>query len=477
MWKLWFIIVCVVLFTTTAMSSYATTINATSCAATDVQSAINTAVTGDLVVVPSGNCNWGTSSVSINGKNITVQGAGVDVTTITATGAYAWRIGQPGSGNSSRITGFTVIASPGMSAVIVDGDGWRIDHMKLQNSTSGLLCNGVFADGLRVGTSAGPTGLVDHISFIDCRMLVYGFPDVAEKESSIWVSPLGLGNQNAVYIEDSDWTFHGQANLLDCNYGGRWVLRFSTTVGSSIDSHSNQGWRSCRRWEIYNNAINFSSPYFTPVFIRGGTGTIFGNTIASGWGEPYISFDNTRSYRPLPPLGRCDGTAPADGNQHVSPAPDPGWPCRDQIGWNTDTFKWTAGTPNPPQLNEPAYIWSNTIGGSPAKVNVRNGVTAWIQANRDYYIQDASFDGTTGVGVGTIASRPSSCTTGVAYWATDEGEWDSRNAGGDGQLYKCTSTNTWKLYYRPYTYPHPLQTGVGLVTNTPPAPPTNIIIR
>jgi len=27
---------------------------------------------------------------------------------------------------------------------------------------------------------------------------------------------------------------------------------------------------------------------------------------------------------------------------------------------------------------------------------------------------------------------------------------------GQGQLYVCTSTNTWTLYYTPFVYPHPL---------------------
>jgi hypothetical protein len=89
-----------------------------------------------------------------------------------------------------------------------------------------------------------------------------------------------------------------------------------------------------------------------------------------------------------------------------------------------------------------------------------------IKANRDYFVRAASFNGSTGVGVGTKAAMPATCTQNVAYWATDEGEWNSENPGPDGQLYKCTATNTWTLYYRPYAYPHPWQSGAG----TPPAP-------
>ena len=88
---------------------------------------------------------------------------------------------------------------------------------------------------------------------------------------------------------------------------------------------------------------------------------------------------------------------------------------------------------------------------------------------------------------GPIASRPTTCTTGVAYWATDEGEWDSTHAGPDGRLYKCTATNTWTLFYTPYTYPHPLRTSGALADDAvdsggTPAPrpllaPTNLQLQ
>ncbi len=129
-------------------------------------------------------------------------------------------------------------------------------------------------------------------------------------------------------------------------------------------------------------------------------------------------------------------------------------------------------------------MWRNLLNGVEMPAELNSGWMAagdaanlalQIRNNRDYYQFSASFNGTSGVGRGTLAARPSTCTTGVGYWATDQGEWNSNSAGPDGQLYKCTATNTWSLYYIPYPYPHPLRSGGPLPS---PGPPNNLrIIR
>jgi hypothetical protein len=106
------------------------------------------------------------------------------------------------------------------------------------------------------------------------------------------------------------------------------------------------------------------------------------------------------------------------------------------------------------QTLDPTYIWNNT--GPTLHGEVQSEVLQLIP-DRDYYITNTSFDGSSGVGTGTLANRPLACTPRVGYFATDQGSWNtSGNGFGQGQLFICTAPNTWTLGYTPFTYPHPL---------------------
>jgi hypothetical protein len=118
----------------------------------------------------------------------------------------------------------------------------------------------------------------------------------------------------------------------------------------------------------------------------------------------------------------------------------------------------------PRQVLEPVYAWGNKYSNL-RQLDVASPYPT-IQENRDFYNQKTPFDGSVGIGVGLLAERPKACTPGVAFWATDQGEWNSTHGGPDGQLYVCTALNAWSLWYTPYVYPHPF------VQKWPPARPT-----
>ncbi len=146
--------------------------------------------------------------------------------------------------------------------------------------------------------------------------------------------------------------------------------------------------------------------------------------------------------------------------------------CVDQAGGRGAGTLYSGLIPSPAsssaQAAVPEYIWSNTLNDGATSFPYVGSNTLRVIANRDFYMESVSqaaqsnsstpFDGTStiGMGHGTLANRPTTCTAGVGYFATDQGSWNTSGSGGQGLLYKCTSTDTWTLNYTPYTYPHPL---------------------
>lgn len=164
--------------------------------------------------------------------------------------------------------------------------------------------------------------------------------------------------------------------------------------------------------------------------------------------------------------------------------------CADQGGRGAGVYvSGSSPSPSGPlsQALDPIYEWDDTtIAGSGGfgGFNQGNFATDTVRAiaNRDWYTDSSNgsptaqtsatspFNGATGVGFGTLARRPTTCTAGVGYFATDQGSWNtSGNSFGSGVFYTCVSTNTWGTYYTPYTYPHPL-------TNSGTSTPTYMLI-
>jgi hypothetical protein len=159
--------------------------------------------------------------------------------------------------------------------------------------------------------------------------------------------------------------------------------------------------------------------------------------------------------------------------------------CADQAGRGAGNYV-SGATPSPAsafsQAIDPIYEWDDTASNlNHGNIGSDTGRTI---ANRDWYTDGSNgspkaqtsptspFNGTGGVGFGTLANRPTACTPSVGYFATDQGNWNSSGNGfGQGELLVCTSTNTWTMKYTPYNYPHPLTTG----GTSGPNPPINVM--
>lgn len=414
-------------------NSKAATINAASCAQTDVQAAITKAKTDDTVIVPAcAAITWTVPksyipAVSIpHNKKITLQGAGIGHTTISATANIALlHLNKSGS----RITGFTFING----FVKTNGINWRIDHNRFEYDCSAekIVRVGVIATG--ADSTDFVKGLIDNNQFHNMRSVTGGDPALIA--NTFWARPLGLGTDDAVYIENNTYTWDTCTvrQAVDSNYGGSYVFRYNTLIdpgrAGAIMAHAIQavtGNRAARKWEIYNNRITTVGYSSIPGFLRAGTGVVFNNEVVGGrgygngqWGDPSFIMDEQRSCLDFSKTveKNCSGASPWDGNTGVS-----GYPCRDQIGRSTDNPQWVS-TPGREgaytQALDPAYAWNNFIYPTEAdRLNKTNGTAVKLVVKGDI------------------------CAAAKAHLV------EGRDFVNNG--------TTPKPGYTPYTYPHPL---------------------
>lgn len=509
----------------------ASTVTAASCNANDVQAALNQARVGDTVYIPAGTCRWTTGVSWAAPANVTLLGAGTsaigggDQTVIIddiAADQPVLNISVPSTG-VFRLSGFTFQSGSGSTkdagTITIRGPGTiRVDHCHWNMTSSanyrGLYpINGVF--GVAHENILDFTGL-NSWYFHNGRSGTGDSPHFMGNYE--WSLPTGFGTADFFFLEDNQINgiggFQNATRVWDLFTASRAVARFNTFTASTMGEQHGTGHapddRGPRAMEVYGNtaqmAVGQSEPNFTMTENQTGGGLIWGNQATNAYKNIFlfnVTRKNNATYNQTATpngWGYC-GTAfnGTGSNWDESSTSSTGYACLDmpgrgpgdiltgafpnKINQRTGTIAW------PQQALEPIYMWANNVavvsgwGGSVYS----NNTGGRMVANRDYYPQASGiqtsptspFNGTSGTGWGTIANRPTTCTAGVGYWATDEGSWNTSTSnsegvqqnGADGRLYKCTATNMWTLYYTPYTYPHPLR-----ATGSVPSAPTNLRI-
>jgi hypothetical protein len=397
--------------------------------------------------------------------------------------------------NFYRLSGFRFQNAPSCLCIWFWGSGtlhnFRIDHNIFENFNSDAIA--IF---LGETSSAGKFyGLIDHNSFTGSSNFMI-LKVLGHGDTNNW-GPSPRGTANNLFVEDNTLTFTTAANLgagcMDAWRSAAVVWRYNTSQNCLVTAHGvTHG--GLINFEVYKNNLSRtpnsgSWTDGTRLFHHQGSGEFIGFdnvfTAPDGKSGNAISMTHYRSASPSiagydSSLGQCNGLSSIDGNR--SPVTTYfGYPCWRQPGRDGS------------QGLQPMYVWGNQWSDTGAKVDlaIENpwGMSApsvfdHIKPNRDFYnavsanaqtSPTSPFNGASGMGFGTLANRPTTCTTGaeagggVGYFASDQGP--------QGTLYRCSATNTWSVQYAPYTYPHPLQ-AASSTTSPPPAAPTNVrIIR
>ena len=401
---------------------------AKSCSLKDVQAAIATAKAGDTVVVPNGTASW--SSPLIINKGIILKAAtqgGVKIINDTSMSSNANSI-DPSNYVIAYVPLDETTGQPfRLSGFVIDGGGKRWTFLGKTGSPT-LMVNKFRLDHCTFQNGYGNAGLVFYgeiYGVIDNCTIYGGSREFAFNETTWRNFTFEYGSANNRYYEDNIFYFGTGMNGSEGGLGGRYCFRYNTfynqgTYGVNpwFDMHGNMGTGgnlSTMGAEIYGNVIYCNNKSLKMLDQRGGKLIAFNNK-----GYNVNGANGQKIEEEYPDSLNPPETNPAGQPQHVS-----------------DSYYWNQYYND--SLNYDYYITPTVDYEGNTGIVPRWDVHCFKQVQK--------FDGSSGVGVGPLAQRPSYCTTeGVAWWATDE-----------NKLYRWHN-GQWELFYTPYTYPHPLRT-------------------
>src|SRR5438876_7932866 len=256
----------ILLATLSEREARASTVTATSCNVSDVQTAINSAKDGDTVIIPNGSCSW--SSGISTAKQITIQGATVGGVTITDADANAGdnllslTIGNsfhtniaylrvlPGTGKGSYISMNGTGLPPLMHDMYFNLPNFQLQHAVSWAVAGGVIWNTTFESTDNIGGACGTQVGSDSGSIVIKSTLSWDAPST--------MGTLDTNGDENLYIEDSTFSYVGQVPDVDDN--GRVVVRHSTISNTSGGlTHGTTSATGGRQMEYYNNSFVYSN--------------------------------------------------------------------------------------------------------------------------------------------------------------------------------------------------------------------------
>lgn len=463
---------------------------------------LTTPVGGTIICASVQGC-----TINTGANNVFFINTGANDTHFYRISGFIFDSGGGGPGSQGVITFLGTNATmPGPNGI----GGFRIDHNKFQNLNTANF-EIFFGD---TGHCGQYSGSVDNNTFTNSSQ--YGTMHSLGEACASYLSNT-LGSPNEVYYETNTINFTSLPDISNAgcedSWTGSYALRYNTATNCLWTAHGVTHGGGHQSIELYNNntTLNSGSTQDSDCYRcfhdqGSGVDIAFNNvfTAPTTNRSEVLSIGNYRgdAHGPSEDGGivACDGTVVnqseglttfSDGNRTPSGS-NYGYPCwhqpgRDFAGNYAPLYAWNnllngtlnAGWVDPDitqaDIDGAAVVPNGTFPPNNCNTSAASGTCDYdpiqMVANREWYNAVSSsaqssatspFNGTTGMGFGTLANRPTTCTTnatesgaGVGYFATD--------VGNLGTLFTCSSTNKWSVLYAPYPYPHPLivASGVG----------------
>lgn len=273
-------------------------INAASLSQSDVRAAIASSASGDIIQMPAGSGVWsfnyasGITAFAITGLTYrTLQGAGVNQTTIVDSATGRASDGLILLGDGSALSNFSIYSDPtGYSRIMVNtmqAQNFKIGNMKFLNvpywgvscagGGTGLVPKGVIYESAFEARSGATTFQLIRVIGADNNI-----PPKFNNNTTAMAGPPRFGTDEAVFVEDCSFNQFGPGDATIETYrGGKLVVRYCTGNNFVHGIHGrDSSSRTAHFSEIYKNNFNQTiNNYQSILTIRGGTMLVWGNVL------------------------------------------------------------------------------------------------------------------------------------------------------------------------------------------------------